>query len=421
MTFKSLPIQEPRSKYSAPACAGKYETIILSTSPIFKFNPTPIHTLWLILQQSSDPRRRQGKRHALPIILLIAILSLCCGAGSYQAMSEWAVNYQDRLKEELPFLASHTPSKSTFHRVFAVLDAKELEKIFGKWLQTITHLEKHEGIAIDGKAIKNTDLYLVSTFAHQAKTTLFQQATTGKGKELVIAPQVLSQIDLIDKIVTGDALFTQRNLCQQITDRQGGYVFTVKDNQLTLREGIMNYFEDSIWQTAYGRRICDIQTTTTCDAHKGRVEERTYQVTDNSELLEYLNWPGLTHVWKVIRKVTDKRTGRTSVQIEYGVARLLDKQTTSSDHLAQLLRGHWQIENNSHRIRDVVWNEDKSTIRTGSGPQVIAALTNLVIGIFNRGMVKSFPTANRRFAARPEELFAFWGLYRQQQLAFLTA
>lgn len=415
MTFAQLPIQELRFQYNV------YQTVILSTSPIFEFNPTPIHTLWLTLQKLPDPRRGQGKRHALSIVLLIAILALCCGDSSYQAMSEWAINYQDRLVKELPFLSGHTPSKSTFHRVFSSLNAGELELVLGKWLQTITHLEKHEGIAIDGKAVKNTDLYLVSAFAHQAKTTLFQQATAGKGKELVVAPQVLKQVNLSGKIVTGDALFTQRNLCKQITQTGGGYVFTVKDNQRTLREEIQRYFEDPIWQTAYGGRICDIQTTVTKEIHKGRIEDRTYQVTDNRELLECINWPGLTHVWKVDRKVTDKRTDKMSTQIAYGIASLFPTDGKASDQLAKSLRGHWQIENNSHRQRDVVWNEDKSAVRTKSGPQVISTLTNLVISIFNRGSVKSFPAANRRFAACPSELFAFLGLYQQNHLSFVQA
>jgi len=414
VTHTSLPIQEPHSK------CNTFETIVLSTCPVFEFNPTPIHTLWLTLQQITDPRRAQGRRHPLSIILLLTILAICCGESSYQAMMDWSVNYQDKLKKELPFLADHTPAKSTFHRVFSSLDVEQIEKVFGKWLQTITHLEKYEGIAIDGKAVKNTDVYLVSAFAHQAKVVLFQQSTTGKGKELVAAPQVLDQINLTNKIVTGDALFTQRSLCKQIIKDKGGYVFTVKDNQRTLRQGIQSYFEDSFFQTAYGSNICDIQTTTTLDAHKGRVEERVYQTTDNHDLLEYLNWPELTHVWKCVRRVTDKRTGKVSTQTAYGIARLLDEKTNASDQLAQILRGHWQIENNLHRKRDVVWNEDKSAIRTKSGPQVMSALTNLVTSIFHRGSVKSFPSANRRFRARTQELFAFLGLYQQQQLAFQT-
>lgn len=415
MIYTNLPVQEPRSKCSI----FKQEILILSECPVFEFNPTPIHTLWLTLQKVSDPRRSQGKRHPLAIVLLLSILAICCGYSSYEAMSEWARDYQDRLETELSFLAKHTPAKSTFHRVFSDLDAPELEKVLGQWLQTITHLEKYEGIAIDGKAVKNTDLFLVSAFAHQAKATLFQKATQSKGKELVVAPDVLDHINLKDKIITGDALFPQTKLCMKIIKGQGGYVFTVKDNQKTLREGIQSYFDDPIWQTPYGKQICDIETTNTLDGHKGRVEERTYQVTDNPDLIEDLNWPGLTHVWKCSRKTTGKSTGKVSRQTAYGIARLLDDQTKSSDQLAKVLRGHWQIENNSHRKRDTVWNEDKSTIRTKSGPQVISALTNLVVSIFHRGSVKSFPSANRRFRARPEELFAFLGLYRQQELAFL--
>src|SRR5205807_479657 len=94
----------------------------LSYSSVFSVKPEPITTLWYFLHTITDHRRPQGTRHPLPILLLIAILSLCCGSHSYVAMSEWSKNYQEVLKKQLPFLADHTPDAATFHRVFAGLD-----------------------------------------------------------------------------------------------------------------------------------------------------------------------------------------------------------------------------------------------------------------------------------------------------------
>ncbi len=78
-------------------------------SKVFSVKPEPITTLWFMLHQIDDPRRPQGKRHDLPLVLCLAILAICCGCESYQAMEEWSDNYQDLLKQLVPFLSRHTP------------------------------------------------------------------------------------------------------------------------------------------------------------------------------------------------------------------------------------------------------------------------------------------------------------------------
>jgi hypothetical protein len=208
----------------------------LSYSSVFSVKPEPVMTLWSTLHTVSDHRRGQGKRHDLPILLTLAILALCSGHTSYQAMQEWCVNYQENILDQVPFLAGHMPNSATFHRVFANLDTEAFEEVIGNWLQAITPLEKGEGIGLDGKSLHGTTLHLVSAFAHLAREVLFEQGTGTKGKELVVGPEVLTHITVKDHIVTGDALFTQKTLCQQIEKAQGGYVFRVKGNQDTLEK-----------------------------------------------------------------------------------------------------------------------------------------------------------------------------------------
>src|SRR6266480_4172899 len=87
----------------------------LSFSKVFSVKPEPVTTLWYFLHSIPDPRRAQGKRHPLPIVLLLALLALCSGHTSYQAMEEWCKNYQDLVEKQLSFLAKHTPDAATFH------------------------------------------------------------------------------------------------------------------------------------------------------------------------------------------------------------------------------------------------------------------------------------------------------------------
>src|SRR6266516_730642 len=198
-----------------------YQYIVLpeksAYSKVFSVKPEPVTTLWYTLHAVSDHRRKQGKRHDLPTLLALAILALCCGHTSYLAMQEWCENYQESIKTQIPFLAGHMPNAATFHRVFAQLEVAAFEEVIGNCLQAVIPLTSGEGIAIDGKEIHGTGLCIVSAFAHIAKAVLFEGGTDTKGKELVVGPNVLKHLTVTGHVVTGDALFTQRSLCKQIT------------------------------------------------------------------------------------------------------------------------------------------------------------------------------------------------------------
>lgn len=375
----------------------------LSFSKVFSVKPEPVTTLWYLLSSIPDPRRAQGRRHPLPVMLVLALLALCSGHTSYEAMEEWAKNYQELLKKELPFVAGHTPDAATFHRLFTRLDVGIFEEILGNWLQRIITQKKGEGIAIDGKTISGTGIHIVAAFTHKLQSVLFEMGTSEKGKEIVIGPKVLKNVTVKDHIVTGDAMFTQRKICEQIVADGGGYVFTVKGNQPQIEEALKLYFADLPWKAP-------IQNNTMVTYWKGRKEKRILRMSDDHQLLSYLNWPRITHVWECTREI--KRKGETTREVAIGIAsfpKALEIFATA-DKLNQYLRGHWGIENGLHRTRDVSFNEDKATIRKGKAPQIMAALRNLVISIFHRGTVRSFKTAFRRFAAHPEEMFKFLGL-----------
>lgn len=369
---------------------------------MFSVKPEPVTTLWYMLHEIPDPRRAQGRRHDLPILVTLAILALCCGYTSYLAMKEWCENYQEELEKHAPFLAGHIPNEATFHRVFAKLDVYALEEVLGSWIQTVTPLEKGEGIALDGKTIHGTGIHIVAAFAHIAKAVLFEMGTDEKGKELVIGPEVIKKLSIQDRIVTGDALFAQRSLCKLITNKEGGYIFRVKGNQDTLEKDIRLFFK----HPPFGAKMTTFATT---NRWKGQMEKRT--ITVSSDMTDYLSWPGLTHIWQMEKEV--RQEGKTTTEVSVGIARIPEDllgELSIAEKIADGIRGHWGIEIRCHRTRDVIFNEDHATIKKGNAPQVMAALRNLITSMFHRGTVRSFPTAMRRFAAKPEELFHFLGL-----------
>lgn len=181
-----------------------YKYIVLpeksAYSKIFSVKPEPITTLWFMLHEIADPRRPQGKRHDLPTLLTIAILAICCGHESFQAMHEWSINYQEMLTTHVGFLSGHMPDAATFHRVFARLDRFGFEEVVGKWLQAVIPTEKGEGISLDGKSLHGTSFHLVAAFSHIARGVLFEMGTEEKGKELVVGPKVLKHLTIKDRV-----------------------------------------------------------------------------------------------------------------------------------------------------------------------------------------------------------------------------
>lgn len=372
----------------------------LSYSKVFSVKPAEVQSLYTVLCKIPDPRRPQGRRHPLGILLTLAVLSLCCGQVSYQAIEEWVENYQQNLSEETPFLADHLIDASTFQRVFARLNKEDVEQILGNWLQKVIPLASSEPIALDGKTVSGVDCHLLSAFAHFAKGVLFEIGTDTKGKEIPLALELLDQIPVSGHIITADALHTQKSFCQKVTDLKGGYCLTAKGNQQYLEKDINLFFSQPPFKS-----IITTQTKTT--KAKGQLTTHLVEVSD--EMNDYLAWPGVTHVWRLKRQVTHLKTNQTRAETVVGIARLLDP-VNPTGQIIDLVRGHWSIENNLHRQRDVIFLEDRSTIRKRNAPQVMAALKNLVISIYHRASVRYFPTAFRRFLADPGELFSLLGL-----------
>lgn len=372
----------------------------LSFSRVFSVKPAGVKSLYGMLCNVADPRSPQGLRHPLPLVLTLAVLAICCGEVSYQAVEEWVDNYQKHLRKNVPFLANHLINASTFQRVFTRLDPLKLEVTLSKWLQSVMPLTSDEPIAIDGKTISGLDCHLLSAFSHIAKSVLFEIGTDTKGKEIPLAKDLLDNIPVKGHIITADALHAQRTFCEKIESLGGGYCFVVKSNQERLEDDIKLFFNDLPFKA-------QVQTTSSSQKAKGKLTIRTIWI--SQELNEYLNWPGLTHVFQLKRAVTHIKSQESTTEVVVGIARLL-KEDNPAQQLLNLTQGHWSIENRLHRQRDVIFLEDRSTIRKSNAPQVMAALKNLVLSLYHSFGVRYFPAAFRRFLASPDELFTLLGL-----------
>lgn len=123
----------------------------------------------------------------------------------------------------------------------------------------------------------------------------------------------------------------------------------------------------------------------------------------------YLDWPGAQQVFRLERRRTQRRTGKVEEEVVYGVTSLEAKRADAAALLG-LVRCHWHIENRSHWVRDVTFDEDHSQVRTGSIPEVMAALRNLAIGLLRCAGATNIAAACRAYAAHPADALTLLGI-----------
>jgi predicted transposase YbfD/YdcC len=364
------------------------------------------------LLRVKDQRKRRGIRYRLEIILVLFILAKLCGYDTVYAIADWLQQRSEFFTTALGLKRQQVPHHSTYRRVLTYqVDGENLEQIFGEYL---AHLPQHGQeivIAMDGKTVRGTitpqdsfGLHLLAAYLPGEGLVLLQMVVEkDKENEIVVAPKLLKCLDLRNKVVTGDAMHTQRQLSIQIVAAGGNFVWVVKDNQANTRRAIEQLFAPEPAIPGLGCPAMDFQTAKTVDKQAGRLEERT--MTTSSLLNDYLDWPHLGQVFKLERRFTTLATGAVEYEVQYGLTSLTAQQA-SPERLLQIVRSEWGIENGLHYRRDVTFHEDRTRMTDKRLGRAMAAINNLVIGLINSQQFPNHAHARRVFNASPAKALA---------------
>ena len=370
------------------------------------------------LARVPDPRDPRGVRHTLTSLLLAAVAAVLAGARSFTAIGEWAADAPPRVLAVLGVrydpLAQRfqPPDEATIRRVLEAVDAAALEAAVGSWLAARLQASRppygparrdRRLVAVDGKTVRGTrhasadgqGLHLLAAADPQAGVVLAQAQVDGKTNEITCFAPLLEPLDLAGAVVTADALHAQREHAQfLVTKKNAHYILAVKNNQPSLHAQLKSL----PWR----------QVPVAFDAREkghGRAEWRTLKLT---AVAAGLAFPYAAQAIQ-IRRRRKPRNGTTkwSTQTSYAVTSLAAHQATPAQ-LARWIQGHWGIEA-LHHIRDLTYGEDASQIRTGNGPQVVATLRNLAIGILKPGGYPSIAAACRYHARDATRVLATLG------------
>ncbi len=143
------------------------------------------------------------------------------------------------------------------------------------------------------------------------------------------------------------------------------------------------------------------------DKGHGRIETR--RIWTSVELKGYLEFPYHEQVVRIERATTDLAGKTLRHEVVSGITSLTPEKA-GPERLLQINRGHWGIENKSHYVRDVTFDEDRCRIRTKSGPRVMASLRNLAIGILRLRKHTNIAQALRTYAAKQHLTLSLIGI-----------
>jgi len=363
------------------------------------------------LTKLTDIRKPQGKLYQLEMVLMIVVLAKLCGEDKPLGMAEWAKHRQEELVKVLCLSWARMPSHHTYRRILAYkVYEQEVERLVGEYNQRGDHGDVY---ALDGKArrgMRKKDEegheYCLSVYDVEQAKVMSQVEVGRKENEITKAPKALKLVEISQKVITGDALHTQRGLATQILEAQADYLFPVKENQPQLYRNIQSLFAPEYPKPGFGKIQTDFLTAHKVNKGHGRIETRS--ITTSEMLNAYAPWPGLAQVYRLERQIQWRRNGhcyRTSCEVEFGITSRT-RQEASPEQLLSIRRAHWGIETGLHYRRDVTLQEDATRMSVGNTGKVMASINNLVLALIRQAGFHNAAQARRWFAAHLPQAFA---------------
>lgn len=210
--------------------------------------------LFSFLEQVTDPRGRQGLRHPITAMLATIICATLCGARGFKPIAQWIRSQEPSTWHWLGFKRT-PPCANSFSDLLKLIDPVEFERIILRWADSLDGIEidneSLQAVSIDGKVLCGTlqdhqrAVHLLAAFDHQTGYVLSQTVVDPKTNEAKTALLLLKTLVLKGKVIVGDAMFCQREVCKEILDSGGDYFFVVKENQPTLLKNIQLAFANT--------------------------------------------------------------------------------------------------------------------------------------------------------------------------------
>ncbi len=343
--------------------------------------------------------RQPGKvQHELIDVLFLAITAVISGCEGWEEIEDFGHDKLDWLRQYLPF-DQGIPSDDTISRIFQIIEPREFQKSFAKWMKSCCEMTHGDIIAIDGKTLKGSfkkknktdSIHMVSAFASANSVVLGQVKTNEKSNEITAIPNLLDLLDIRGCLVTIDAMGCQTKIAKKIVDKGGDYLLPVKGNQERLQKALDGIFSINRLESK------ETEAYTTSEKGHGREETRHCMVANADEIGDLgFEWAGLQTLGYVVSFRAEKGEPSSATIKFYISSAKLDAKS-----LLTAARAHWSVENNLHWQLDVSMNEDACRIRQKNSTENLATVRHIAVnllktdGSFKGGIKRKHKQANR--------------------------
>lgn len=331
-----------------------------------------------------DARAPHRVAYPLAEMLLLSVCGTIADCDDYDSIADWGEAHLDFLRRFLPFHHG-VPCGRWLTIMMNRVNPALFSAYFSDWVRNCWPGHP-DLVAIDGKTLRRSHdrscdrptLHLVSAFATTSGLVLGQEAVADKSNELSAIPVLLERLaangGLKGAVVTIDAIACNSTIARSIRDAGADYLLAVKANQPTLRSEIEAFFVEA--PKAELDHFCDV------DKGHGRIEVREVTVALEVKWLDgdrqfpgELRLPDVASIIKVACRTELKDAVRSDTRYFISSAKADAKRT------AEIIRGHWRIENQLHWTLDVVYNEDQSRLRKGHGAKNMAVVRHFAINL----------------------------------------
>lgn len=348
----------------------------------------------------SDPRVGGRCSYSLLNILIIVLCGLICGCDGWKAMELFARTRKRWLSQFID-LSEGIPSHQTLGRVFSLIDPLEFEQCIRQWIEEISQLFVDDVIAIDGKTTRGSShqrgnkkaTHLLNAYCPRLATTIGSTATPDKSNEIKGIPVLLKALTIKDKIITIDAMGTQKGIANLIRLKEAHYVLALKKNHKRLHKKVDALFTKAD-ELNYNAMVYQHKESRNYD--HSRIEERTYTILPAMYLPSYCQqWKDLSAYIRV-ESVRHLPTGDIQRASRYYITSLPYKKHRA---MREAIRMHWQIENGLHYKLDVGMNEDQCPIYRGYADKNLSIMRKIVLKLLTEDKSSQEGIALKRLKA----------------------
>jgi predicted transposase YbfD/YdcC len=351
----------------------------------------------------TDPRRRKVT-YPLINVVVIAVCAVISGADDFVAIAKFGRTKRDWLARFLD-LESGIPSHDRFNAILAAIKPAEFEKCLLSWVTALHEITDGQVVAIDGKTLRRSfdaassksAIHMVSAWATANHISLGQVVTDQKSNEITAIPKLLEMLAISGCLVTIDAMGCQTKIAQTIVDQKADYVLAAKNNQPTLHNGLVDFFDDHL-EDDFART--KVRRHKTEEKRHGRETTRHYFICPVPEdLPDGSRWPHLKAIGIAISNT--RRDGKDCNEVRYYIL----SKYLSARRFADAVREHWGIENSLHWQLDVTFQEDQCRIRKGHADANFSILRRAALSLLKNESTLKVGVKNKRLAAAWDEAY----------------